>query len=76
MSVVFKAKVIRKRFEFMIRRRFLKRCLDLIIGIKGDFFNGGSSVLDSDLEFSSAVTAMNSSNSAKSFSSRMVPSIK
>ncbi|GJS79143.1 retrotransposon protein, putative, ty1-copia subclass, partial [Tanacetum coccineum] len=40
------------------------------------FSNGGSSVLDSDLEFSSAVIAMNSSNLAKSFSSRMVPSME
>ncbi|GJR29913.1 hypothetical protein Tco_1106145 [Tanacetum coccineum] len=69
--------VIRKRFEFKIRRRFFKRCFDLVIGVKGDFFsNGGSLVSDSDLEFSSAVIALNSSNSAKSFSSRMVPSME
>nr|GFC04915.1 hypothetical protein [Tanacetum cinerariifolium] len=37
------------------------------------FSNGDSSVSDSDSEFSSAVIAMNSSNLAKSFSSRMVP---
>ncbi|GJZ99840.1 hypothetical protein Tco_0672391 [Tanacetum coccineum] len=68
--------VIRKRFEFRIRRRFFKRCLDLIISVKGDFFNGSSSVSDSDSEFSSTVIAMNASKSAKSFSSRMVPLMK
>ncbi|GJU31234.1 hypothetical protein Tco_1174823 [Tanacetum coccineum] len=41
-------------FQFKIRRRFFKRRLDLIIGVKGDFSNGGSSVLDSDLKFPSA----------------------
>ncbi|GJW61621.1 hypothetical protein Tco_0110956 [Tanacetum coccineum] len=38
--------------------------------------NGGSSVSDLDSEFSSTVIAINSSNSAKSFSSRMVPSME
>nr|GEV53682.1 hypothetical protein [Tanacetum cinerariifolium] len=68
--------VIRKRFEFKIRRRFFKRCFDFEIGVKSDFLNGGSSVSDSDSEFSSTVIAMNSSNSAKSFSSRMVHSME
>ncbi|GKF24538.1 hypothetical protein Tco_0076860 [Tanacetum coccineum] len=40
------------------------------------FSNGGSSVSDSDSKFSSAFNSMNSSNSAKSFSSRMVPSME
>ncbi|GKB12298.1 hypothetical protein Tco_0846221 [Tanacetum coccineum] len=68
--------VIRKRFEFKIRRRFFKRYFDLVIGVKVIFSNGGSSVSDSNSEFSSTIIAMNSSNSAKSFSSRVVPSIE
>nr|GEV96244.1 transposon Ty3-I Gag-Pol polyprotein [Tanacetum cinerariifolium] len=40
------------------------------------FSNGGSSVLDSDSEFSSVVIAMNSSNSTKISSSRRVPSME
>nr|GEX65709.1 hypothetical protein [Tanacetum cinerariifolium] len=46
-------------------RRFFNRCFDLVIGVKGDFLNGGSLVSDS--KFPSAVIAMNSSNSAKRF---------
>ncbi|GJZ12509.1 hypothetical protein Tco_0547739 [Tanacetum coccineum] len=68
--------VIRKRFEFKIHRRFFEICFDLVIGVKIDFLNGGSLVLDSNSEFSSVVIAMNSSNSAKIFSSRMVPSME
>nr|GEX37245.1 reverse transcriptase domain-containing protein [Tanacetum cinerariifolium] len=48
----------------------------ILIGVKSDFSNGGSLVSDSDSKFSSAVIAMNSSNSAKSFSLRMVLSMK
>nr|GFB36576.1 reverse transcriptase domain-containing protein [Tanacetum cinerariifolium] len=40
------------------------------------FSNGGSSMSDSDSEFSSAVIAMNSSNSLKISSSRRVPSME
>nr|GEU58091.1 putative E3 ubiquitin-protein ligase LIN-1 [Tanacetum cinerariifolium] len=65
--------VIRKKFKFKIRRRFFKRCFDLVIGVKVNFSNGGSLMSDSDSEFSSTVISMNSSNSEKSFSSRMVP---
>ncbi|GJX57794.1 hypothetical protein Tco_0287691 [Tanacetum coccineum] len=59
--------VIRKRFEFKICRRFFKRCLDLIIGVKGDFLNDGSSMSDSNSEFSSAVIAMNFIKFSKEF---------
>ncbi|GKG30469.1 hypothetical protein Tco_0422957, partial [Tanacetum coccineum] len=40
------------------------------------FSNGGSSVSDSESESSSAVIAMNSSNSVKISSSRRVPSME
>ncbi|GJY06106.1 hypothetical protein Tco_0373160 [Tanacetum coccineum] len=55
----------------MEEKRVLPRIHILVI-----FLNGGSSVSDLDSKFSSAVIAMNSSNSAKSFSSRMVHSME
>nr|GEW80902.1 retrovirus-related Pol polyprotein from transposon TNT 1-94 [Tanacetum cinerariifolium] len=67
-----------KSLDDMITERkegSFKNAYSRLLG-RGDFSNGGSSVSDSDWEFSSTVIAMNSSNSAKSFSSRMVPSME
>ncbi|GJZ42679.1 hypothetical protein Tco_0589934 [Tanacetum coccineum] len=64
-------------FMFKFSWKFFERCFDFIIGVDGDFFfNGGSSVSDSDSEFSSAVIAMNLSNSEKISSSRRFPSME
>ncbi|GKB66885.1 hypothetical protein Tco_0928297 [Tanacetum coccineum] len=63
----------RKWFKFEIRKRFFERCFDVLMVI---FSNGGSLVSDSESEFSSAVIAMNSSNSAKISFSRRVPLIE
>ncbi|GKC08946.1 hypothetical protein Tco_1000556 [Tanacetum coccineum] len=58
-----------KGFKFKIRRRFFERSFE-----KGSFdgMEDFASVSDSDLEFSSAVIAMNSSNSEKISSLRRV----
>nr|GEX55071.1 hypothetical protein [Tanacetum cinerariifolium] len=61
---------------FKIRRRFFKRCFDLVIDVKGDLFEWWFFNVGSESEFSSAVIAINSSNLAKSFSLRMVPSME
>ncbi|GKC62983.1 Toll/interleukin-1 receptor domain-containing protein [Tanacetum coccineum] len=68
--------IIRKRFEFEIRRRFFERCLDFIVGVDGDFLEWWFFGVRLDLELSSAVIAMNSSNSEKISSSRRVPSLE
>ncbi|GKC18400.1 hypothetical protein Tco_1020550 [Tanacetum coccineum] len=56
--------------------RFFKECFDFIICVMVIFSNGGSSASDSDSEFSSAVIAMNSSNSKKISSLRRVHSME
>ncbi|GKB29991.1 hypothetical protein Tco_0869392 [Tanacetum coccineum] len=64
--------IIRKRFKFEIHRRFFKRCFDLIISIDGDFFEWCIFSVGFRVRVSSAVIAMNSSNSAKISSSKRV----